>query len=171
MQLITVLSNTHHNNDPIWEVCNHQDAREWAAKEVVEAWLVMLFFIIYYLLYFMVSCTPLSCVPLPCGTWHFILDGCKVSLMHAFGAFHKCQSLLLHSGECCFFLLAYVFLLKNIHDGDIGGLLESSNGRSCEQHACCGSCVWVGESSMICVNQEPRKQRVTKTRGWQAIAC
>ena len=41
-----------------------------------------------------------------------------------------------------FFLLAYVFLLMTIHDGEIVGLTGSSNGRSCEQHACCGSCVW-----------------------------
>ena len=32
----------------------------------------------------------------------FIFDGCKVSLMRTFGAFHKCQSSLLHSGELPF---------------------------------------------------------------------
>ena len=32
-----------------------------------------------------------------------------------------------------------------IHDGEIVGLTGSSNGRSCEQHTCCGSCVRVGD--------------------------
>ena len=55
------------------------------------------------LLYFTVSWIPWSPVPSHlCGTWHFIFDGCKVSLMCAFGAFHKHQSSLLCSGELSF---------------------------------------------------------------------
>jgi len=51
----------------------------------------------------MVSCPP--GVLYPCRTaWHFIFDGCKVNLMHAFGTFHEHQSLLLCSGELSFFV-------------------------------------------------------------------
>ena len=32
-----------------------------------------------------------------------------------------------------------------IHDGEIVGLRGASNGRSCEQHTCCGSCLQVGD--------------------------
>ena len=50
------------------------------------------------------------------------------------------------SGELSFsFSLHYVFLLKMIHDGEIVGLKGASNGRSCEQHTCCGSCLRVGD--------------------------
>jgi len=53
----------------------------------------------------------------------------------------------------CHFLspLAYVvFLLKTIHDGKIVGLTGSSNGRSCEQHACCEVCLGWGELYDLC---------------------
>jgi len=60
--------------------------------------------LVHMVLYYHISWCPVPPGVLypPCGTLHFIFDGCKVSLVHAFGAFHKHQSLLLRSGDLSF---------------------------------------------------------------------
>ena len=89
--------------------------------------------------------------------------------MRAFGIFHKHQSLLLCSGELPFFLSLFVFLLKMIHDGKIVGLKGSSTLRW--KHALIAKhFAQIIELYDLCKSGS-KKQRVTETKGWQAIAC
>jgi len=83
-----------------------------------------------------------------------------------------------------FFLIPRLFntMDDNQHDGELIGLHNPANGRSCHQHECCGRHVRIGylikfkrllkflSCMMTMVPALPGMQRVGKTMGWHHIA-
>jgi len=68
------------------------------------------------------------------------------------------QMSLPRSGELSLFVR--VSLLKMICDGKIVGLKGSSNGRSCEQHACCSSLfATIGLASFFFLEKDGQRQK------------